>query len=70
MAAVSIVKMLAAAFFCSLTIQRFTLFFLEYSHVIYLHLNREGAFVNTLHTAPITAPSQVEDNIEWFIERP
>ena len=66
MAAVSIVKMLAAAFFCCLINQRFTLFFLEYSHVIYLHLNREGAFINTLHTAP----SQVEDNIEWFIERP
>ena len=46
------------------------LFFLEYSHVIHFHLNREGAFVNILHAAPITAPSQVEDNIEWFIERP
>ena len=43
---------------------------LEYSHVIHFHLNWEGAFVNTLHAAPITAPSQVEDNIEWFIERP
>ena len=46
------------------------LFLLEHSHVVNLHCSRKTTLVETLLSAPCSAPSKIEDGIEGCIKRP
>ena len=46
------------------------LFLLEYADIVNFHCYREGILVDTLGTAPVTAPGEVEDDVEGISIRP
>ena len=46
------------------------LWFLIYADVIHFHSNRKGILVNAFLAAPVTAPGQVQDDVEGVVEGP
>ena len=50
--------------------QSWLLFLLEYAHVVHFHSQRKFALVNTLLTAPVATPSEVEDDVEGVVVGP
>lgn len=46
------------------------LFFLKHAYIVHLHRHWKSRLVHTVHSTPITAPSQIQNGIESIMERP
>ena len=46
------------------------LFFLKHAYIVHLHRYRKSRLIHTVHSTPITAPSQIQNGIESIMERP